>query len=156
MSEYLCSKIYNVITRFILWNVDTLRFISTLWPILQLIAHHIQDKLAVSFDSSSIGLISYKWFLTIDAKYSSVKAYNEENSIFLEKNIPFQNISNPQSACIFWHYPLSWYMRGVQIITSSFLSHTKSSNHEMSYHVLINVRLIISTLIAGSRFTGGQ
>ena len=59
-----------------------LRFLSTLWPILQLIAHHIQDKLSVSFDSSSLGLISYKWFLTIDAKYSSVKAYNEENSIF--------------------------------------------------------------------------
>ena len=59
-----------------------LRFLSTLWPILQLIAHHIQDKLAVSFDSSSIGLISYKCFLTIDAKYSSVKAYNEENSFF--------------------------------------------------------------------------
>ena len=59
-----------------------LRFLSTLWPILQLIAHHIQDKLAVSFDSSSIGLISYKWFLTIDAKYNSVKAYNKEKSIF--------------------------------------------------------------------------
>ena len=59
-----------------------LRFLSTLWPILQLFAHHIQDKLAVSFDSSSIGLISYKCFLTIDAKYSFVKAYNEENSIF--------------------------------------------------------------------------
>ena len=59
-----------------------LRYFSTLCPTLQLIAHHIQDKLAVSFDSSSIGLISYKWFLTIDAKYSSVKAYNEENSIF--------------------------------------------------------------------------
>ena len=37
-----------------------LRFLSTLWPILQDIAHHIQDKLAISFDSSSIGLISYK------------------------------------------------------------------------------------------------
>ena len=61
---------------------QNLRCLSTLWPILQLIAHHIQDKLAVSFDSSSIGLISYKCFLTIDAKYSSVKAYNEENSIF--------------------------------------------------------------------------
>ena len=61
---------------------STLRYLSTLWPILQLIAHHIQDKLAVSFDSSSIGLISYKWFLTIDAKYSSVKACNEENSFF--------------------------------------------------------------------------
>ena len=48
---------------------------------------HVRPKfdvftLAVSFDSSSIGLISYKCFLTIDAKYSSVKAYNEENSIF--------------------------------------------------------------------------
>ena len=62
--------------------LDLLRSLSTLWPILQLIAHHIQDKLAVSFDSSSIGLIRYKCFLTIDAKYSSVKAYNEENSIF--------------------------------------------------------------------------
>ena len=61
---------------------NSLRCLSTLWPILQLIAHHIQDKLAVSFDSSSIGLISYKCLLTIDAKYSSVKAYNEENSIF--------------------------------------------------------------------------
>ena len=70
-----------------------LRFLSTLWPILQLFANHIQDKLAVSFDSSSIGLISYKCFLTIDAKYSSIKAYNEEN--------PFQNIPNPSYACIF-------------------------------------------------------
>ena len=59
-----------------------LRFLSTLRPILQVIAHHIQDKLAISFDSSSIGLISYKWFLTIYAKYSSVKTYNEEDSIF--------------------------------------------------------------------------
>ena len=78
-----------------------LRFLSTLWPILQDIAHHIQDKLAISFDSSSIGLISYKWFLTIYDKYSSVKTYNEEDSFFLEKNIPFQNIPNPPSACIF-------------------------------------------------------
>ena len=69
--------------------------------ILQVIAHHIQDKLTVSFDSSVIGLISYKWFLTIYAKYSSVKTYNEEDSIFLEKKIPFQNIPNPSSACIF-------------------------------------------------------
>ena len=78
-----------------------LRFLSTLWPILQDIAHHIQDKLAISFDSSSIGLISYKWFLTIYDKYSSVKIYNEEESIFLEKKLPFQNIPNPSSACIF-------------------------------------------------------
>ena len=61
---------------------SALRFLSTLWPILQEIAHHIQDKLAISFDSSSIGLISYKWFLTIYDKYSSVKTYNEEASIF--------------------------------------------------------------------------
>ena len=78
-----------------------LRFLSTLWPILQVIAHHIQDKLTVSFDSSSIGLISYKWFLTIYAKYRSVKTYNEEDSIFLEKKIPFLNFPNPSSACIF-------------------------------------------------------
>ena len=81
--------------------VHTLRFLSTLWPILQVIAHHIQDKLTVSFDSSSIGLISYKWFLTIYDKYSSVKTYIEEDSIFLEKKIPFLNFPNPSSACIF-------------------------------------------------------
>ena len=63
-------------------GVCALRFLSTLWPILQDIAHHIQDKLAISFDSSSIGLISYKWFLTIYDKYSSVKTYDEEDSIF--------------------------------------------------------------------------
>ena len=61
---------------------SVLRFLSTLWPILEDIAHHIQDKLAISFDSSSIGLISYKWFLTIYDKYSSVNTYNEEDSIF--------------------------------------------------------------------------
>ena len=70
-----------------MWSIiGVLRFLSTLWPILQVIAHHIQDKLTASFDSSSIGLINYKWFLTIYAKYSSVKTYNEEDSIFLEKN----------------------------------------------------------------------
>ena len=74
-----------------------LRFLSTRRPILQDIAHHIQDKLAISFDSSSIGL----WFLTIYDKYSSVKTYNEEDSIFLEKKKPFQNIPNPSVACIF-------------------------------------------------------
>ena len=78
-----------------------LRFLSTLWPILQDIAHHIQDKLAISFDSSSIGLISSKWFLTIFDKYISVKTYNEEDSISLEKKKPFQTILNPSSACIF-------------------------------------------------------
>ena len=49
---------------------------------LQVISNHIKDKLAVSFDSSSIGRTSYMWFPTIDAKYSSVKTYNEENSSF--------------------------------------------------------------------------
>ena len=39
----------------------------------------------------TIGLIGHKWFLTIYAKYGSVKTYNEENSFFLEKQIPFQN-----------------------------------------------------------------
>ena len=66
-----------------------LRFLSTLWSILQVVAHHIQVKLTVSIDSSSIGLISYKWFLTIYAKYSSVKTYNEEDSFFLEKKYLF-------------------------------------------------------------------
>ena len=88
-------------TGFTVFFLSHLRFLSTLWPILQDIAHHIQDKLAISFDSSSIGLIGYKWFLTIYDKYSSVKTYNEEDSIFLEKKIPFQNIPNPSSACIF-------------------------------------------------------
>ena len=64
------------------WVYKQLRFLSTLWPILQDIAHHIQDKVAISFDLSSIGLISYKWFLTIYDKYSSVKTYNEEDAIF--------------------------------------------------------------------------
>ena len=59
-----------------------LTFLSRLWPILQVIAHHIHDKLAVSFDSSSIGRTSYKWFLTIDAKYSFWKTYNKENLSF--------------------------------------------------------------------------
>ena len=81
--------IYNTLLFLFIALHIYLRFLSTLWPILQLIAHHIQDKLAVCFDLSSIGLISYKWFLTIDAKYSSVKAYNEENSIFLEKKYLF-------------------------------------------------------------------
>ena len=55
-----------------------------LWPILQVIAHHIQDKLAVSFVSSSIRRTSYKWFLTIDAKYSSVKTFKllEKKTLF--------------------------------------------------------------------------
>ena len=72
----------KIVINFSIAVLTMLRYFSTLWPILKLIAHHIQDKLADSFDSSSIGLISYKWFLTIDAKYSSVKAYNEDNSIF--------------------------------------------------------------------------
>ena len=83
--EYLSDKDLSVMNSAQPTRKDKiidLRFLSTLWPILQLIAHHIQDKLAVSFDSSSIGLISYKCFLTIDAKYSSLKAYNEENSFF--------------------------------------------------------------------------
>ena len=77
----ICPNLQRALTQKITYNFF-LRFLSTLWPILQVIAHHIQDKLAVSFDSSSIGLISFKWFLTIYAKYSSVKTYNEEDSIF--------------------------------------------------------------------------
>ena len=59
--------------------------VSRLWPILQVISHHIQDKLAVYFDSSSIGLFSYKWFLTIDAKFSSNKNIQRWEFNFLER-----------------------------------------------------------------------
>ena len=55
-----------------------LRYFSRNSPILQVFAHHIPDKLAVSFNSSSSLLSSYKWFLTIGSKYSFVKAYNVE------------------------------------------------------------------------------
>ena len=47
---------------------------------MQVFAHHIQDKLAVS-----LALHSYTWFLAIDAKYSPVKTYNENILSFLEK-----------------------------------------------------------------------
>ena len=56
----------------------SLRYFSRNSPILQVFAHHIPDKLAVSFNSSSSLLSSYKWFLTIGSKYSFVKAYNVE------------------------------------------------------------------------------
>ena len=59
-----------------------LRYFSRNSPILQVFAHHIPDKLAVSFNSSSSLLSSYKWFLTIGSKYSFVKAYNMEISFF--------------------------------------------------------------------------
>ena len=55
-----------------------LRYFSRNSSILQVFAHHIPDKLAVSFNSSSSLLSSYKWFLTIGSKYSFVKAYNVE------------------------------------------------------------------------------
>ena len=55
-----------------------LRYFRRNSPILQVFAHHIPDKLAVSFNSSSSLLSSYKWFLTIGSKYSFVKAYNVE------------------------------------------------------------------------------
>ena len=55
-----------------------LRYFSRNCPILQVFAHFIPDKIAVSFVSSSTLLYSYKWFLTVGSKYSSVKAYNEE------------------------------------------------------------------------------
>ena len=68
------------------WNFTCgLTFLSGLWLTLQVIAHHIQDKLAVSFDPSSIGRTSYKWFLTIDAKYSSVKNLQRGDFKLLEK-----------------------------------------------------------------------
>ena len=109
---------------FIVTEDAALRFLSTLWPILQDIAHHIQDKLAISFDSSSIGLLSYKWFLTIYDKYSSVKTYNEEDSIFLEKKIPFQNIPIHHLHVYFDIIPSPDYTRGVQKYCNFiFISH---------------------------------
>ena len=85
-NEVTCAGSNSFVDKTFLNSFDVivlgLRFLSRLWPILQVVAHHIQDKLAVSFDSSSIGLISYKWFLTIGAKYISVKTYNEENQVF--------------------------------------------------------------------------
>ena len=83
------------------YQTSSLRYFSRNSQILQVFAHHIPDKLAVSFNSSSSLLSSYKWFLTIGSKYSSVKAYNEEISFFLEFFLPFYKISNPSSACIF-------------------------------------------------------
>ena len=59
-----------------------LRYFSRNSPFLQVFAHHIPDKLAVLFNSSSSLLSSYKWFLTIGSKYSFVKAYNVEISFF--------------------------------------------------------------------------
>ena len=108
------------------WKVfitSILRFLSTLWPILQLNAHHIQDKLAVSFDSSSIGLISYKCFLTIDAKFSSVKAYNEENSFFREKNTFSEYSKSIICMYILTLSPLLIYEGRSKICKFIFISH---------------------------------
>ena len=52
--------------------VHNLRYFSRNCPILQGFAHHIPDKLALSFNS----------FSSIGPKYSSVKSYNEEISFF--------------------------------------------------------------------------
>ena len=109
----------------------TLRFLSTLWPILQDIAHHIQDKLAISFDSSSIGLISYKWFLTIYDKYSSVKTYNEEDSICFGKKNTFSKYSKSIICMYILTLSPSPDIRAAfKNIASSFLSHTKCTNGE--------------------------
>ena len=59
-----------------------LRYFCRNCPVSQVFVHHIPDKLAVSFDSSSSLLSSYKWFPTIGSKCSSVKANNEEISFF--------------------------------------------------------------------------
>ena len=134
-----------------------LRFLSTLWPILQDIAHHIQDKLAISFDSSSIGLIRYKWFLTIYDKYSSVKTYNEEDSIFSEKKNTFSKYSK-SIICVYilTLSPLLIYEGRSKILQVHFYFTPSAQTGEKTHHVSINVTLIISTLFAGSRFTGGQ
>ena len=78
-----------------------LRYFSRISPILQVFANNIPDKLAVSFNSSSSLLSSYKWFLTIGSKYCFVKAYNVEISFILRIFLHFYKIPNPSSACIF-------------------------------------------------------
>ena len=90
--------------------------------------HHIQDKLAISFDSFSTGLISYKWFLTIYDKYRSVKTYNEEDSIFLEKKYLF-TIFQIDHLHVYFDIIPSPDIQGVfKNVASSFLSHTKCTN----------------------------
>ena len=56
----------------------------------QVIALHIQDKLAIYFNLSSIRRTSNKWCLTIDAKYSSVKHLHRREFNLLEKKIVFR------------------------------------------------------------------
>ena len=133
-----------------------LRFLSTLWPILQDIAQHIQDKLAINFASSSIGLISYKWFLTIYDKYSSVKTYNEEDSFFREKNTFSKYSKSIICMYILTLSPLLIYEGRSKILQVHFYFTPSAQTGEKTHHVSINVKLIISILIAGSRFTGGQ
>ena len=96
--------------------------------ILQDIAYHIQDKLAISFDSSSIGLISYKCFLTIFDKYSSVKTYNEEDSIFLEKKYLYKIFQIHHLHVYFDIIPSPDIRGAFKNIARSFLSHTKCTN----------------------------
>ena len=112
------------------WNeeINSLRFLSTLWPILQDSAHHIQDKLAISFDSSSIGLISYKRFLTIYDKYSSVKTYNEEDSIFYRKKYLFKKFQIHHLHVYFDIIPSPDIRGAFKNIASSILYHTKCTN----------------------------
>ena len=130
-----------------MYSLDNcLRFLSTLWPILQDIAHHIQDKLAISFDSSSIGLIGYKWFLTICDKYSSVKTLNEEDSIFLEKKYLFKIFQIHHLHVYFDFIPLLIYEGRSKILQVHFFLTPSAQTWEKSHHVSINVTLIIQGL----------
>ena len=92
--QYTVEQIFNtIVPKYVQAKVERkkqkktggLTFLSRLWPILQVIAHYIQDKLAVSFDKASIGHTRYKWFLIIDAKYSSVENLQRGEFKLLEK-----------------------------------------------------------------------
>ena len=52
--------------------------------------------------------------------------------------------------------PLLIYEGRSKILQVHFYLTPSAQTGEKSHHVSINVTLIISTLIAGSRFTGGQ
>ena len=88
----------------------------------QVIALHVQDKLAVYFDSSSIQRTSYKWCLTIDAKYSSVQNLHRGEFNLLEKKYVFRifQIHHLHVHFDIIHFP---YMIKIQIRVSRLSAH---------------------------------
>ena len=123
-------------------TLTCLRYLSRISPILQVFAHHIPDKLAVSFNSFSSLLSSYKWFLTIGSKYSSVKAYNEEISFFLDFIYLFIRLQIHHLHVYFDMIPLPG-IRGAfknsATISSLYLSYAKLSAQTVCIdHIYIN------------------